>query len=109
MIKLLIASLVSGTLAVASSASSWTGTITDSMCTQDHSKMHVKEGDAACVRVCVKADPTATKYVLFDGKHAYKLSDQKLPEQFAAQKVIVKGTLNEATGVIKVDSIRPVR
>jgi len=29
------------------------------------------------------------KYVLYDGKNTYKLSDQKTPEQFAAQKLKV--------------------
>jgi hypothetical protein len=37
---------------------------------------------------------------------AYTLSDQKTPEQFAAKKVTVTGTLDAKTGTIKVDSIK---
>jgi len=44
-------------------------------------------------------------YVLFDGKAAYTLSDQKTPEKFAGKKVTVKGTLNAKTNTIQVDSI----
>jgi hypothetical protein len=45
------------------------------------------------------------KYVLYDGKEAYVLSDQKLPEKFAAKKVTVTGTLDAATKTIKVEKI----
>lgn len=105
--KSLVLFLAAASLAMAGAAGTWTGTITDSMCVQDHAGMNVSGGAAACVRACVKGDPPSSKYVLFDGKHTYKLSDQKLPEQYAARKVIVKGTLYPTTGVIKVESIRP--
>jgi hypothetical protein len=43
--------------------------------------------------------------MLYDGKEAYTLSDQKAPEKFAGQKVAVTGTLDAKTKTIKVDSI----
>jgi hypothetical protein len=37
------------------------------------------------------------------------LSDQKTPEQYAAQKVRVIGTLDAKTKTIRVESIAPIR
>jgi hypothetical protein len=85
----------------------FTGTITDSMCVADHAMMHVAP-DAKCVRECVKVG-SSVKYVLFDGKNAYKLSDQQTPAQFAAQKVRVVGTLFPKTGIIQVAKIEAAR
>ena len=83
-------------------AASFTGTITDSACAKaDHKAMNMGS-DALCTVGCVKH---GAKYVLFDGKTAYELSDQKAPEQFAAKKVTVTGTLDAKTNVIKVDKI----
>jgi hypothetical protein len=44
-------------------------------------------------------------YVLYDGKQAYTLSDQKTPENFAGKKVTVTGTLYPKTKTIQVESI----
>ena len=80
----------------------FTGVITDDMCANaDHKAMNMG-ADAKCVAECAKA---GAKYVLYDGKDAYKLSDQKTPEKFAAKKVTVTGTLDEKTKTIQVDSI----
>jgi hypothetical protein len=81
----------------------FTGTITDSMCVASHAMMHVTP-DAKCVRECAKAG-SSIKYVLFDGKNVYKLSDQQTPAQFAAQKARVTGTLFTKTGIIQVRKI----
>ena len=102
--KFAFALMLTAVAAFADTTGAWTGVITDSMCKDDHS--HMGQSDPQkCVRDCVKSDPKRWKYVLFDGKNAYRLSDQALPEKFAAKKVTVKGTLYEKTGVIKVDSI----
>ncbi len=85
-------------------ARTFTGTITDSMCGKSHKAMGVTP-DSKCVRDCVHADPSRYKYSLYDGKNVYVLSDQKTPERFAAQKVSVKGTLDEKTNTIQVDTI----
>jgi hypothetical protein len=79
----------------------FTGVVTDSMCGKDHSMMGVKP-DSKCVLECVKA---GAKYALYDGKAVYTLSDQKAPEKFAGQKVKITGTYNEATKILKVDSM----
>jgi hypothetical protein len=93
--------------ALIGSAATFTGVITESMCLTDHQAMNLGP-DAECIRKCVKADKNV-KYVLHDGKKAYKLSDQQTPEKFAAQRVKVTGTLYEKTGIIKVDRIEAAR
>jgi hypothetical protein len=55
--------------------------------------------------MCVKG--SSSQYALFDGKSVLKLSDQKTPVKYAAQRVKVTGTLNEKTQTIKVSSIEP--
>ncbi|HLJ14478.1 MAG TPA: hypothetical protein VKV15_08285 [Bryobacteraceae bacterium] len=83
----------------------FTGVITDSMCDNaDHKDMKMGP-DAKCVTECIKT--MDAKYVLFDGKTAYVLSDQKTPEQFAAKKVKITGTLDPKTKTIQVDRITP--
>ena len=90
--------------ATVASAATFTGTITDSECAKaDHQAMNMGPPDAKCVTGCVKG--MGGKYMLYDGKEAYTLSDQKTPEKFAAKKVTVTGTLDAATKTIKVDSM----
>jgi hypothetical protein len=82
----------------------FTGTITDSECAAaDHSQMRMGPTDAECVAACI-SDHGAS-YMLYDGKDAYTLSDQKTPQKFAAQKVTVTGTLDTKTKTIRVESI----
>ena len=95
-------------LAVAVSASqqkqTFTGVVTDEMCPLGtHSHMKMGPTDAECTRACVMSHDA--KYMLFDGKSAYFLSDQNTPEKFAAQKVRVTGTLDAKTMTIRVESI----
>ena len=69
-------------------AQTFTGTITDDMCAEGgHTQMRMGPTDAECTNACVSAHDA--KYVLYDGKDVYTLSDQKTPEKFAAQKVTV--------------------
>ena len=82
----------------------FTGTITDSMCDKaDHSHMRMGPTDAECTIACVSAH--GATYVLYNGKDVYMLSDQRMPEKFAARKVRVAGTLDAKTRTIQVDSI----
>jgi hypothetical protein len=82
----------------------FTGTITDSMCLAgDHSGMRMGPTSAECTIACVEAH--GALYVLYDGKKAYTLSDQKMPEKFAGQRVILTGTLDAKTMTIRVDAI----
>jgi len=84
-------------------AADFTGVITDDMCDKaDHKSMNMGP-DPKCVSECIKG--MGGKYVLFDGKNSYVLSDQKTPEKFAAKKVTVSGTLDAKTKTIKVDKI----
>lgn len=85
----------------------FTGVITDDMCGKgDHKSMNLGP-DAKCVAECIKG--MGGKYVLYDGKSTYILSDQKAPEKFAAQKVTVTGTLDAKTNTIQVDSIKAAK
>ena len=93
--------------AVLAPAATFTGVITESMCVKNHKPMNMGS-DADCVRSCVKSDKSV-KYVLFDGKATYKLSDQQTPGQFAAQRVRITGTLFAKTGVISMDKIELAR
>jgi len=103
--KLLIFSLFLITaLTAAPDKLKFTGVVTDSMCANgDHSQMRMGPTDAECTKACVEAH--GASYVLYDGKHAYTLSDQKTPEKFAGKKVTVMGTLDAKTQIIHVDSI----
>ncbi len=104
--KLIISGLVVvAALAVAAGPQKFTGVITDSMCADgDHSHMKMGPTDGECARACVEAHGAV--YVLYDGKNAYTLSDQKSPEKFAGKKVTVTGTLDAKTKTIRVDSIK---
>ena len=65
--------------------------------------MNMGPSDVKCVLECVKG--MGGKYVLYDGKETYELSDQKNAEKFAAKKVTVKGTLEPKSKTIHVDSM----
>jgi len=80
-----------------------TGVITDDLCGKgSHKDMNISP-DAKCVAACVKG--MGGKYVLWDGKNTYALSDQRTPAKFAAQKVTVTGTVDEKTKTIQVTKI----
>jgi hypothetical protein len=95
--------LLSAGLAATVQAATFTGVITDTMCGAKHEMMK-NQPDAQCVRMCAKGQ---YGYALFDGTTVLKLSDQKTPAKYAAQKVKVTGTLDEKTHTIKVTSIEP--
>jgi hypothetical protein len=84
-------------------AATFSGVISDNGCKGDHKAMNMGN-DAQCTAACVRAH--GAKYVLYDGKEAYTLSDQKTPEQFAGKKVTVMGTLDAKSNTIKVDSMK---
>jgi hypothetical protein len=91
-------------LAVPPAKQTLTGVITDSMCDKgDHSQMRMGPTDPECTTACVNVH--GASYVLYDGKAAYTLSDQKTPEKFAGKRVTVTGTLDAKTKTIQVDSI----
>jgi len=97
--KTILIAFASAALMMAAASKTFTGVITDAMCGKDHSMMNVKP-DAKCVTECVKM---GSKYALIVGDEVYELSGAKIPEKFAAQKVTVKGTLNDKT--IQVESV----
>jgi hypothetical protein len=104
-VKLLIFGLLAiAALAAPSGKQTFTGVVTDSMCSDgDHSHMKMGPTDAECTNACVSIH--GASYVLYDGKQTFTLSDQKTPEKFAGKKVTVSGTLDAKTKTIQVDSI----
>jgi hypothetical protein len=107
--KYLIASLLAvAALSAAPRQQTFTGTITDNMCGKaGHAGMRMGPTDAECTTACISAH--GATYVLYDGKNVYTLSDQQTPEQFAAKRVRVVGTLDAKTRTIQVDSIRAAK
>ena len=100
--------LAAAALSAAPAKQTFTGTITDNMCgNAGHAGMRMGPTDAECTTACISAH--GATYVLYDGKNVYTLSDQRTPEQFAAKKVRVIGTLDAKTRTIQVDSIRPAK
>lgn len=86
----------------------FTGRVTDNMCARgDHSSMKMGDTDAECTIACIQSH--GALYVIYDGKKAYTLSDQKTPEKFAGKKVTVTGSLDAKTGLIQVTSIAATR
>lgn len=102
--SLILSLLAAAALSAAPANQTFTGVITDSMCAKaDHSQMQMGPTDADCTTACVSVH--GANYVLYDGKDAYTLSDQKTPERFAGQKVKVVGTLDAKARKIQVESI----
>jgi len=97
-------SVVTVMLAAAPGKQTFTGVVTDSMCSLgDHSRMGMGPTDAECTTACVREH--GAEYVIYDGKAVYTLSDQVTPEKFAGKKVKVVGTLDSKTKTIKVESM----
>jgi hypothetical protein len=91
-------------LSAAPATETFRGVITDDNCDNgDHSHMRMGETDAECTVACI--DAHGASYVLFDGKTAYTLSDQKTSGKFAGQKVSVVGTVDVKKKTIQVSSI----
>ncbi len=95
---------LAGALGAADAPRTFMGVITDTLCGASHAMMKA-QSDAACVKLCVKG---SGQYALFDGQTVLKLSDQKTPAKFAAQRVKVVGTYDEKTKTVKVSSIEPI-
>jgi hypothetical protein len=103
LVLLLIAATAAG-----QSSQTFSGAITDSVCADaNHSRMRMGETDAECATACVEAHDAM--FVLYDGKVAFELSDQKAAAPYAGKKVTVSGTLDAKSNTIRVQSIAPAR
>jgi hypothetical protein len=94
----------------AAPSKTYTGEIMDSACAamgshegmmKSNPKMTAKDCTLGCVQ-------HGAKFVLYDAatKTVYQLDEQTKPVQFAGAKVVVTGTLDEATKTIHVASIK---
>lgn len=111
---LALALLTAGAICFAGSkapARTFRGEIMDSQCAQmgDHGagyKMTNTKTPKDCTLACVKA---GGKFVLYNAarKATYQLDDQSKPEEFAGQKVTVRGTYDASTKTIHVEKIEP--
>src|SRR3954471_4945950 len=99
--KRLIATLITASAML--HAADFTGVITDDMCGDAKHKEMNMGPDPKCVAECIKG--MSGKYVLFDGKKSYVLSDQKTPAKFAAKKVTVTGTLDASGKNLQVEKM----
>lgn len=94
--------LAGSTLAFAHEAEEFTGTVSDSMCGAKH--MSKDKSAAQCTRECAKDGG----YTLVAGEKVYTLAgDKSKVDQFAGQKVVVKGDLKGNT--ITVESIQAAK
>jgi hypothetical protein len=107
--RLLLVSATVGCLAAAQATQqTFSGVVTDDNCDNgDHSHMKMGDNDRECTVACI--DSHGASYVLYDGKTAYKLSDQKTPEKFAGGTVRVVGVLDAKTKTIQVSSITALK
>ena len=104
MTRAIFVSLLLGGTVGAVPPATFTGTIIDAECAREsHAAMRMGETDAECARACVLSHDSA--YLLAVGSALYRLSDQKMPGRFAAQLVVVVGTLDEKTTTILVESM----
>lgn len=90
---------VTASLLPRESARTFVGIITDTTCGPK------PDMDAQCVRACVR---TGAKYALYDGRGLYNLSNQEVGDRYAAQRVRIRGTLDESARDVKVESIQPI-
>jgi len=102
--RLIAAVLGAAAVAAAPAPQTFIGVITDSECADgNHGRMQMGATDPECVQACVEAH--GARYVLFDGRTVYELSDQQAPATFAGTKVVVSGSLDAKTRTIHVESI----
>jgi len=85
----------------------FTGQITDSICAEGH-HIDVLKSAKNCILTCVKSE--GAQFMLSNNKtkRNYKLNDQRQPEAFAGQEVIVTGSYDKDANVIHVVGIRPL-
>jgi hypothetical protein len=57
----------------------------------------------SCALYCVRY--LGGEFVLTSRKHVYRLDNQELVQKFVAQKVKIKGTLDEKTDTIHIEKI----
>lgn len=84
---------------------SFTGEITDNECASMGSHAGMGKPAKECTLACVQR---GARFVLFNAaaKTTYQLDDQKKPSQFAGQKVVVTGTIDEKSQTIHVTEIK---
>lgn len=91
----------------------FSGEIMDSACAQmgSHKQMEAKEGvksARACTEACVK---NGSSLVLYNpsNKMTYQLSDQDKAKMYAGERVHVKGSYDDSSKTITVDTITRAR
>jgi len=96
----LVAAFTLAALPALAAAGEWTGYITDTHC---GSKGASKDHSADCVEKCMKGGSKAQIMNEADGK-IYDLDDFGKVKSLVGKKVTVKGSLDEKSNTIKVES-----
>jgi hypothetical protein len=97
---LLLSAALANTGSRAETAKSWVGFVTDTHCGTNCQRTSDMKPDVACVRLCVRK---GSKYGLWYGNHVYELEPQAQAAKFAAEEVLVTGTMTN--GTIQIQSI----
>lgn len=97
--------MILGTGLVMAASQTVTGVVTDTMCGANHKAMNVSP-DSRCVRECIRM---GSKYALLANNKVYTFENQQAPAKYAGEKVKVTGTLDDKAGLVKADTIEPVR
>ncbi len=79
----------------------WMGWVTDTHC----GAKGANSGHTDCITKCVKAGGAKLALYVPASKKVFVLGNQEKAEAFAAQEVVVKGELDEASNTIKITSI----
>jgi hypothetical protein len=104
---LLLSFVIGGAVGVVPPAT-FTGIIIDGECVRGgHAAMRMADTDAECAKACVLSHDSS--FLLENATSVYQLSDRKLAERFAAQKVVVVGRLDGKTKTIQVESIAALK
>lgn len=85
--RIIITATLAASMAWASAPATFTGVLTDSMCTKKHMMPGKDDGD--CVRACAKG---GAAYALVSGKTVYELQGaRERLDSLAGKKIVVKG------------------
>jgi hypothetical protein len=98
--KILAALSLAAFVSLPAAAADFTGFVTDTHCGE---KGASKDHTAACVEKCMKGGSKAQLFVEAD-KKIYDLDSFEKVKGLVGQKVTIKGSLDEKTNTIKVES-----
>ena len=97
LVTTLVIGAIVGSAGLSAAPQTWTGAISDSMCSAKHASMGDKKmSDRECTEMCVKAN---AKYVFVTQGRVYAIADQKDPAlaSHAGHMVTLTGEMTKGT------------